>query len=72
MKKLTLIVHADVQEALADTLRALPAGTGRWRDWLSGREVDAGSGELALAGLFPDAHALPFAVLVPADGGPAA
>ncbi len=28
MKKLTLIVHADVQQALADTLRALPAVTG--------------------------------------------
>lgn len=28
MKKLTLIVHADVQQALADALRALPAVTG--------------------------------------------
>jgi nitrogen regulatory protein P-II 1 len=28
MKKLTLIVHADVQQALADALRAVPAVTG--------------------------------------------
>jgi nitrogen regulatory protein P-II 1 len=28
MKQLTLIVHADVQRALADALRALPAVTG--------------------------------------------
>ncbi len=28
MKNLTLIVHADIQQALADTLRALPAVTG--------------------------------------------
>lgn len=28
MKKLTLIVHADVQQALADALRTLPAVTG--------------------------------------------
>ena len=28
MKKLTLIVHADVQQALADALHALPAVTG--------------------------------------------
>jgi len=28
MKKLTLIVHAGVQQALADALRALPAVTG--------------------------------------------
>lgn len=28
MKQLTLIVHADIQQALADTLRALPAVTG--------------------------------------------
>ena len=28
MKKLTLIVHADIQQALADTLHALPVVTG--------------------------------------------
>lgn len=28
MKQLTLIVHADIQQALADMLRALPAVTG--------------------------------------------
>ncbi len=28
MKKLTLIVHADIQQALADALHALPAVTG--------------------------------------------
>ena len=55
-----------------DEQQALPAGTGRWRDWLAGREIDAGSGPLPLARLFPDAQALPFAVLVPAEGGPAA
>ncbi len=55
-----------------DEQQALPAGTGRWRDWLTGRDVDADAGALPLARLFPEAHALPFAVLVPAEGGPAA
>jgi (1->4)-alpha-D-glucan 1-alpha-D-glucosylmutase len=53
-----------------DEQQARPAGP--WRDWLTGREVEAGPAGLPLAALFPDAHALPFAVLVPATGGPAA
>jgi (1->4)-alpha-D-glucan 1-alpha-D-glucosylmutase len=58
-----------------DEQQALPAGTSRWRDWLTGREVEAGRGAaqaLPLAQLFTGPHALPFAVLVPAEGGPAA
>ena len=54
-----------------DEQQALPASR-RWRDWLTGREFEAGPQGLPLARLFPDASALPFAVLVPAEGGPAA
>ncbi|HWI80404.1 malto-oligosyltrehalose synthase [Ramlibacter sp.] len=46
-----------------------------WRDWLTGREIERGTrsaNALALAKVFADADALPFAVLVPAQGGPAA
>ena len=52
-----------------------PGHAGRWRDWITGREIDAGADNAAglpLAALFAGAHALPFAVLVPAEGGPAA
>jgi (1->4)-alpha-D-glucan 1-alpha-D-glucosylmutase len=68
-------------EAWADTVvqageqQPALAHAGRWRDWLTGRVFDAGAANangLALAELFADAHALPFAVLVPAEGGPAA
>jgi hypothetical protein len=48
---------------------------GRWRDWLTGREVEAGRGAaqaLPLAQLFTGPHALPFALMVTAEGGPAA
>ena len=47
----------------------------RWRDWITGREFDVSrdnGASLELSQLFEDAGALPFAVLVPADGGPAA
>jgi (1->4)-alpha-D-glucan 1-alpha-D-glucosylmutase len=68
-------------EAWADTVvqageqQPALAHASRWRDWLTGRVFDAGAANangLALAELFADAHALPFAVLVPAEGGPAA
>jgi (1->4)-alpha-D-glucan 1-alpha-D-glucosylmutase len=63
----TLVPLADQQPPLAQA--------GRWRDWLTGRAIDAGAANargLALSELFADANALPFAVLVPAEGGPAA
>jgi (1->4)-alpha-D-glucan 1-alpha-D-glucosylmutase len=65
---------ADTVVQLADQQPAL-AHAGRWRDWLTGRVIDAGTANasgLALSELLGDASALPFAVLVPADGGPAA
>jgi (1->4)-alpha-D-glucan 1-alpha-D-glucosylmutase len=63
----TVVQLADQQPALAHS--------GRWRDWLTGRVIDAGAANasgMALSELFADASALPFAVLVPAQGGPAA
>ena len=46
--------------------------TGRWRNWLTGREVEiaAADNALDLAQTFAGACGLPFAVLVPAEGGP--
>jgi (1->4)-alpha-D-glucan 1-alpha-D-glucosylmutase len=56
--------------ALASEQLALPR---HWRDWLTGRDVEAdGHALLPLTQLFTGPEALPFAVLVPADGGPAA
>jgi (1->4)-alpha-D-glucan 1-alpha-D-glucosylmutase len=63
----TVVQLAEQQPALAHS--------GRWLDWLTGRVIDAGAANasgMALSELFADASALPFAVLVPAQGGPAA
>ena len=46
--------------------------TGRWRNWLTGREVEVTGADpvaLELTQAFAGACALPFAVLVPAEGG---
>jgi (1->4)-alpha-D-glucan 1-alpha-D-glucosylmutase len=45
----------------------------RWRDWVTGREFEvarSAGASLALAEVFDGAGALPFAVLVSAEGGP--
>ncbi|MBA3771931.1 MAG: malto-oligosyltrehalose synthase [Ramlibacter sp.] len=42
-----------------------------WRNWMTGREVQAAQdAELDLTNVFATACGLPFAVLVPAEGGP--
>jgi (1->4)-alpha-D-glucan 1-alpha-D-glucosylmutase len=45
----------------------------RWRDWITGREFEvarSGGASLSLAEVFDGAGALPFAVLISAEGGP--
>ena len=68
------------RQAWGDTVLRLdeqqppPVRAGRWREWLTGRELasPANGDGLPLSRIFADANALPFAVLVPAEGGPAA
>jgi hypothetical protein len=56
-----------------DSDQSVLGRTRRWRNWLTGRELEVAAKEassLDLVRVFDSACALPFVVLVPAQGGP--
>jgi maltooligosyltrehalose synthase len=60
--------------ASLDSDQSVLGRTRRWRSWLTGREVEVAATEapsLDLVRAFDSACTLPFAVLVPVEGGPA-